>query len=146
MKSGDALQEFNRMLKARGLSIATASASDGIDAMFDFYRATRADDCEIDADGDMLLFQWGRITGATPPHFALDITRQFIRAGGEDEDIWQLSLTFFFPPNTIASGHRWCHAPADLDDFASFVRSHPAYEVANEAAGLRVELRFECAG
>ena len=44
-----------------------------------FYKNERADDCDIDSDGE---------------HFEFDITRQFIGASCEDEEIWQLSLTF----------------------------------------------------
>jgi hypothetical protein len=46
MKSADALQEFERFLKSRGMSVDTLSARDGINAMIEFYRNTRADDCE----------------------------------------------------------------------------------------------------
>jgi hypothetical protein len=119
---------------------------DGIEAMLEFYRTERADDCSLDDDGDMLLFQWGTYDWGQGPEFELDITRQLIRGDGEDDDIWQLSLTFFFPRNAIASGDRWCHSPDKTDDFASFVRSHDAYATVAQAAPVRVELDFECAG
>lgn len=146
MRSRDALQELNRLLEARGTTVAQLSVDDGIDAMLEFYRSTRADDCEVDNDGDMLLFQWGTYDRGTGLSFELDITRQFIRGDSEDEDIWQLSLTFVFPPNPIARGDHWCHAPDVVDDFATFVRSHAAYAAAARARPLRVELDFECAG
>ncbi len=146
MKSGDALQEFNDLLKARGMNAATLSVLDGIEAMIEFYRSTRADDCAIDSDGDMLLFQWGTYDWGMGPQFELDITRQFIRAAGEDEDIQQLSPTFVFPANAIASGDRWCHTPDDVDDFAKYVTSHAAYAAAVQAKPRRIELDFERAG
>lgn len=146
MKSGDALSEFNRMLTTRGTSAEVVSVRDGIEAMLDFYGSTRADDCSFESDGDALLFQWGTYDWGQGSQFELDITRQFIRADGEDDDIWQLSLTFFFPANDIKNGDRWCNGLGDLDDFASFVRSHAAYAAAVAASPLRVELDFECAG
>ena len=94
----------------------------------------------------MLLFQWGSHDWGKGRHFELDITRQFITDDGEDEDIWQLSLTFVYPPNAIASGNRWCPKPADLDAFAKFVMGHEAFSASLNATPIRVELDFECAG
>ena len=146
MKSGDALQEFDRFLQTRGLSATNLTVNEGIDAMFDFYRSTRAEDCALESDGDMLLFQWGSYDRGRDRQFELDITRQFVRDDGEDEDIWQLSLTFVIPPNAITSGNRWCNKPDELDAFATFAISHPAVAAALTATQLRVELDFECAG
>lgn len=146
MKSANALREFTRFLKTRGTSADKVSVRDGIDAMIEFYRSIRADDCSFDSDGDMLLFQWGTYDWGNGPRFELDITRQFIRAAGEDDDIWQLSLTFVFPRNVITGGNRWCTHPAELDDFAAFVQSHPAYVAAADVAPATIELDFEEAG
>jgi hypothetical protein len=146
MRSADALHELERLLASRGTSITTVSVRDGIDAMIEFYREVRADDCVVDADGDMLLFQWGTYNLGNGPSFELDITRQFIREGGEDEDIWQLSLTFVFPPKELERGECWCQAPAELDEFVAFVRSHAAFAAALESAPLRVELDLENVG
>lgn len=84
-------------------------------------------------------------SGEDPP-FEVDITRQFIRADVEEQEIWQLSLTFFFPPTEITSGDRWCHAPQEADDFANFVRSHGVYAAVALAPPIRVELDFETTG
>jgi hypothetical protein len=146
MNSRNALHELDRLLGARELSVDKLSVSDGIDAMLDFYRSTRADDCSLDADGDMLLFQWGTYDWGQGERFELDLTRQLTPNGGEDEDIWQLSLTFMFPPNAIVAGDRWCATPADLAEFARFVRSHAAYAAAVQATPVRIELDFESAG
>jgi hypothetical protein len=82
MKPGDALRELERLLKARGATSSKVSVRDGIEAMLDFYRNTRADDCSLDDDGDMLLFQWGTSDWGKGPEFDLGITRQFIRGDG----------------------------------------------------------------
>jgi hypothetical protein len=146
MKSPDALQELERMLKSRGASVDKLSVRDGVDAMLEFYRTTRVDDCAIDSDGDMLLFQWGTYDRGQGARFELDITRQFIPEGADDDDIWQLSLTFVFPPNEIASGNRWCTTPDELDELATFVRSNAAYLAATQLTPKGVELDFECVG
>jgi hypothetical protein len=57
-----------------------------------------------------------------------------------DDDIWQLSLKFFFPANELRNGDRWCNGLGELDDFARFVRSHAAYAATVPAMPLRVEL------
>ncbi len=146
MKSADALHEFERFLEARGASIGNLSVRDGIDAMIHFYRTVRADDCSLESHGEMLLFQWGTYDWGQGPRFGLGIARQFIRAGGEDEDIWQLSLTFLFAPNPLERGHRWCASPAELNEFVTFVGMHAALAVVTGAAPLGVELDFEEAG
>lgn len=146
MKSGDAMHEFERLLHARGASIDKLSVCDGVDAMIEFYRTIRADDCAIESDGDMLLFQWGTYDWGHGDRFELDLTRQLIRDGAEDDDIWQLSLTFVFPPNPITNGNRWCASPDGLDEFANFVRTHAAYVSASQSTPVRVELDFEATG
>lgn len=143
MKSRDAPKHFHRLLAARGQQLSTLSVREGIEAMLEFYRSERATDCALENDGDMLLFQWGTYGSSK---FELDITRQFIQPSGEDDDIWQLSLTFFFPPNDLTVGHRWCHSPDELEGFASFVRTHDAYAASAAASPIRVELDFEVAG
>jgi hypothetical protein len=143
MRSQDAREERERLLAVRGLAVAGLSVRDGIEAMLDFYRTVRADDCVIADDGDMLLFQWGTYEAGNVAEFHVDLTRQFIRAGGEDDDIWQLSLTFGFAPAAIASGDRWCATPGELAAFAAFVRSHPSWAM---PAPIGVKLAFEPVG
>jgi hypothetical protein len=59
MLAQNALDEFNNCVSQRGASLKQLSASNAIILMADFYRQVRAEDCELEADGDMLLFQWG---------------------------------------------------------------------------------------
>lgn len=146
MKARNALREFERLLEARGITSSEVSARDGIEAMLDFYRDTRADDCSVDEDGDMLLFQWGTRDCGHGPELEVDITRQLIPGDGKDDDIYQLSLTFFFPPRQLASGDRWCQAPDELDELAAFVRTHEVYAAVAESRPDRVELDYERVG
>jgi hypothetical protein len=131
VKTERAKQEFQRFLQARGVDLKALSPSTGIDAMLAFYRDVRADGCDLEQSGDMLLYQWGTYDWGEGPHFEVDVTRQFVLSPGEDEDIWQLGLTFRFSPNdrfqALGSGDRWCPAPAEEAAFGTFVRGHAAY-------------------
>ena len=154
MQPARSVAAFNAFLADRNLRVAGLAVADGIDAMLDFYRDVRAESCDLERDGDMLLYQWGTYDWGTHDadgmHFELDITRQFIVGDGEDDDIWQLSLTFFFAPSPTAraagAGNRWCHSPSRCDELRAFIRSTSAYAFASAAPVLRVDLDYECAG
>lgn len=130
MNALDAMDRFHEFAARRGMALEQVSASEAIDLMAAFYREVRADDCDLDADGDMLLFQWGVRNWGDGESFEYDITRQLIpEPAGDDEEphayIGQLSLTVKFPPfaalRAITSGNRWCYHPVELDDFLAFV-------------------------
>jgi hypothetical protein len=81
--------------------------------MLAFYRHQRADDCPADTSGDMLLFEWGIWRWSGPEHFCFSLTRQFILGGiSEDENIWQVSLSFKFAPadalRALGADGKWC--------------------------------------
>lgn len=61
--------------------------------MAEFYHIHRAEDCEVDEDGDMLLYQWGTYDWGAGRWFEINITRQFIPSDGAEDEILQLSLT-----------------------------------------------------
>jgi hypothetical protein len=150
MRAKKAKREFERYLKRRNTKLAEMRPSAGLDAMLGFYRDIRADDCDIDQDGDMLLFQWGTYDWGQGEHFSFDITRQLIVGPGEDEDFWQLSLTFEFPPDdalrAVESGNRWCPSPEQLEEFAAFVRSTAAYIAVANRNDANIVLDYECVG
>lgn len=152
----DTLQAFRTCLKARELHESALSLRDGFEAMLDFYRDERAKGCAGD-DADMLLFQWGTYirtflprAGETGEAFDIDITRQLIPAGGEDDDIWQLSLTFVLDPTahlrSLGSGNTWCHSLQELPGFRAYVLGSPAFMTCSELRIRRTTLEYECAG
>ncbi len=142
MASHDALARFHELAARRRVVIEQLSAAEAIDLMAAFYREVRADDCDMDAGGDMLLFQWGVYNWWTGEGdlfdikrqgelFEYDITRQLVPVPeGPDEEsdsfIGQLSLTLKFRPTAalrgIGEGNRWCHRPAELEDFLAYIR------------------------
>lgn len=113
--------------------INTLRVSEGINSMIDFYQTERAEDCDLESDGDMLLFQWGTYDFGNGELFQIDITRQFITAPEcEDDDISQLSLTFFFNPtpyfHDLGPGNEWCGSPEELSLFQMKISNCPAYK------------------
>jgi len=117
-----------RFLSPRPLESLTPV--EGIDLMLRFYAEQPADGLMDHEMADMLLFQWGTYHWSQGA-FELDITRQLMFGNGEDEDIYQLSLTFRFAPteelNQLTRGNRWCTSRADLEDFRHFVLSSAPY-------------------
>jgi hypothetical protein len=145
----DLLARFERRLA--GLQ----GVGPGFEAMLRYYEEERVDGCALDADGDMLLLQWGTNAWGGPERFELDLTRQIIwddrgwisRALNgfrcDDPAIWQLSLTYQFPPveslRGLGRGTHWCRNPASLESFRLLLReSAPVRIVAERLDGKRL--------
>ena len=152
MKCDEASGQFEKRLSERGVELSKATPDPGFAEMFAFYRDVRPVDCApVDSDGDMLLYQWGTYDWGEGKYFNLNLTRQFILQGLEDDDaIFQLGLTFFYQPSHVLDGliqgNRWCHSPAELTDFQQFVLSSEAYSTARGLTPAKVELRYESVG
>ena len=149
MLTSQSQHAFHELIEQRGLSLDGLTVEQGFAAMLDFYRHTRATDCPDLKDGDMLLYQWGVYPDlAGESFFELDLTRQLILGEGNDEDIWQLSLTFKFSPNdelrALEPGSKWCPTfrPRAVDYFEGFIKASPAYQAALRAKHAKVELDY----
>jgi anionic cell wall polymer biosynthesis LytR-Cps2A-Psr (LCP) family protein len=57
MRIKNALREFQNHLQSQTLNVATLTPKSGIPAMVSFYRDVRVEECSVEADEDMLLFQ-----------------------------------------------------------------------------------------
>jgi hypothetical protein len=95
----------------------------------------------------MLLFQWAFLKRRPGPGFEYNITRQLIIApGDDDDDIWQLSLSLYFAPDSqnahLGSGARWHRAPDRIDEFAGYIGAHPATAYAAARRPARAELQW----
>ena len=127
MKPRSSKKAFLKLIANANRHLNTLDPAEGVELMLTFYRDERAAECRIDADGDMLLFQWGTYDWGEGESFDFDITRQFILGDGDDEDIFQLSLTFKFKPTIalrqLADGNRWCHSPEEIEAFRVFIKS-----------------------
>jgi len=114
--------------------------------MFAFYERVRAVDCVDPPERDQLLFQWGTWDLGAGLRFVLDITRQFMIDMGEDDDIWQLSLTLKFSPSPalrhLDSGGWWCQDFRNLPDFQSRVASSAVFRTMRDREDFEVEVLF----
>ncbi len=141
---------FIDRIRTADASLETITPSKGIDLMLEFYEQDAVDGCRNDGQGDMLLYQWGTYDWGDGESFELDITRQLIFGEGEDEDIFQLSLTFKFVATTelrqIASGNRWCSSREDLEGFRKFIHHSVPFLTANEELASAVQLEYGTAG
>ncbi|HEX6611707.1 MAG TPA: hypothetical protein VF051_13085 [Hyphomicrobiaceae bacterium] len=147
----NALQEFQAFLSRRGLAVTTLGVAGGCAAMLDFYQDQRPAECAQTPDGDMLLFQWGTYDWGEGEHFQLDLTRQLILSDeAEDEDIWQLSLTFLFEPvddlRAVGAGNEWCTTVQALPKFRTDVSRSAALAACSARPLVRATLRYDCAG
>lgn len=74
MKPADVKTELEQRIS----SLSDLTPADGFRLMLDGYRDIRVEGCDLEADGDMLLFQWGTYDFGTGETFELNLTRQFL--------------------------------------------------------------------
>jgi hypothetical protein len=146
MNSQAAKGQFLKCLKRDGLSLTNLTVAAGVGAMLRYYEEERAVGCDLDAEGDMLLFEWGTTDWGEGPAFEVRITRQLMVSDDEDDEPRQLALAFLFDaavaPKGLKDGNKWCASPDGLPAFRRFViRSRASRAVANEVAD-KVALRF----
>ncbi len=148
MKPKDSKQELTKFVKRSGAKLPALTPAEGIQLMLDFYQKVRAKGCPFDADGDMLLYQWGvydDFDGGQSLHF--DITRQFIQPGRDGDDAMsQLSLTFFFRPaakyRALKDGNKWCSSPEELEKFRRFIQRTPAYRTVAQLKASDAKIQY----
>lgn len=145
MRPEDTENDFRARLADQGLELATLTVQQGVDAMLAFYADERCEGCDLESDGDMLLYQWGY--SKQKRTYELDITRQFMSQGGEDEDILQLSLTFHFDADpklgAIPGGDEWCASLGSLESFRGFIAGSAAFAALRERLPTAVSLRLD---
>ncbi|MEU0539837.1 hypothetical protein ABZ319_08190 [Nocardia sp. NPDC005978] len=149
MRATDLEDAFVRYLDNRGYALDNIDASTAISSMAGFYTRHRVTDVDLDADGDMLLFQWGTY-GTDQQEFVYDITRQVIAGTGDDDTIRQLSLTLYFPTgagsHSLGNGSRWCPHPEQATEFLTLVEDQPATSYVGGARPIRTRVTFDHAG
>jgi hypothetical protein len=152
MRCKEASTELENRLDGQRLGLSRLAPDTGFSEMFAFYRDVRPVDClSVEEDGDMLLYQWGTYDWGNGKYFNLNLTRQFIVEGLEDDDaISQLGLTFLYEPSSmlqeLEQGNRWCHSPAELAAFEQFVFASNAYRLGLGLTPVKVELLYETVG
>lgn len=134
-KLSDSASVFRRHLLSRGVNADWATLREMIEGALSFYRGVAAAGLAASPDADMLLFQFGVYDWGQGEHFEIDVTRQFMLDGAEDDDaLSQLRCATLFEPTAelrnVGTGHRWCQSRADLDTFREFILSSNAYAAA----------------
>ena len=102
MKPRIASTRFLKRLEAAGVTLNALTPAAGFEALLAFYGEERAEGCDPDQDGDVLLFQWGTNDWGDGPEFEVDITRQLI--DDMDDEPRQLALTFEFDAAVAPKG------------------------------------------
>lgn len=150
IKVVEALERFVEFVKNQGDEADKGDPASGFKLMFAFYETRRAKGCDMAHGGDMLLFQWGTYDWGKGKRFELDVTRQLIVGDGEDDEIFQLSLTYLFKPTAkliaIKSGNRWCRNLSELAEFKKYVVASAAFKAVGLRTDGKSELDFEIAG
>jgi hypothetical protein len=117
--------------------------------LIEFYRTRQV--APAGGDGrDLLLLQWGAYDWGEGEFFELDLTRQFIVADGEHDDIFQLSLTFRYAPDealwALGASNHACGSRAELASFAHEVLASAPVRLAEARTPAQVLLRYDPAG
>jgi hypothetical protein len=145
MLSASSDQHFRDCAKPSLSDLPSLQPRQAVTVMADWYLNHRAEDCDLDDDGDMILFQWGTYNWGTGEHFEYNIDRQFIPI--ESGKPLQLGLTFSYRPSrelsALGEGNRWCHTPAELHDFLDFVNASLVTITLAKEKAEHVELTFE---
>lgn len=145
MKLASAKTHFLKRLKAGDLALDKLTLVDGVAALISFYEEVRAEGCDVDENGDMLLFEWGAFDWGDGPAFEVSMTRQLVESEVEDDEPRQLRLTFRFnspAAGTVRSGNRWCESPDGVPAFRKFISRSGAYKAVRETTPMAVELRY----
>jgi len=147
MKPDAAKTRFLERLAAAGLALDTLTPAAGVEAMLAYYTEERAAGCRFEADGDMLLFQWGTHTWyGRDPAFEVNITRQLNPDDDEEDELLQLSLTFRYPPAAGEPAGRgtsdWCASPAGLSAFRRYVAGSRAMAAVGQQPAESVDLAY----
>src|SRR5579863_10129923 len=142
MVPSNSASAMKRFYRSRSINWSTASLAELFDGAFDFYANVRAFGLAAAPQADMLLFQFGVYNWGHGEYFEVDLTRQFIIAGAEDDDaLSQLRCTAYYQPTPrfrgVGANDRWCEKRADLGNFKSFVLSSEGYLVALEETPIR---------
>ena len=90
---------------------AEADVRTTVEVFREFAALPVEDAAPVEEDGDGILAQFGTHDFRGRPEFLADLTRQFIAAGCEEQSLWQLSCTLYWPhseaTDAIASGSLW---------------------------------------
>ena len=146
MKHTDALKSFRQRLNIADINTLTPHI--GVEKMLEFYRDVRFDECPLEEDADMLLCQWGLFDWEGEELFEFNISRQLIfDASEDDDDVWQLSLTFKFAVTAelkvLEPYNDWCNNPNELSHFEDYSKNSEAFQLIKDRTYARIGAKLE---
>jgi hypothetical protein len=138
VKPGDSVKVFEAFVTEKGIDLHASTARAGIQSMLEFRASVACAACSE----DLLLYQWGTYDWGDGRYFEINITRQFIESGLEDDDaISQLSLTYKYKPSQeldfLGVGNRWEDGPGN---FRQFIFGSASFNALADAAPDHVEI------
>lgn len=119
-----------------------------LESAFSFYRDERAV-ALVEAEGDMLLFQYGVYDWGSGPFFEVDLTRQFVELERDgDENVYsQFHLTCYYAVDealiALGRGNCWCRDTSELDRFSKWVEAHPVLVAVESLSRLKTDVTWE---
>lgn len=147
MFPSDSVQVFEREYLSSN-DIETRSIRSLLQSVFAFYRHESVSGL-AEAEGDMLLFQFGIYDWGSGPFFEVNMTRQFVELErDDDENVYsQFSLTCYYAPDDKLAAFgpetRWCSDVSELDGFAAWVEAHPVLDALETASRQNTEVSWE---
>jgi hypothetical protein len=153
MNADEVINGFKPFVYSKVKNIEALSPSDATELMIEYYSTVRADNCDLDADGDMLLFQCGTHDWGNGKYFEYNVTRQFtFTAQFEDDEeeweedvMWQLYITLKYTPSDVLDNldaEIWCDSPNDAPDFFGIIEAHKSTKQVSPLKLSAVDIGF----
>ncbi|QEG22270.1 hypothetical protein MFFC18_21460 [Mariniblastus fucicola] len=137
--------ELRRHLDENDCDVAHSNPKSALDLVAGFYRIARFENCDLDNDGDMLLFQWGVNDLGDGEFFDVDFTRQLIDGSNDENLITQVSYRFRYRATdqfrSIESGNVWCEHIDLINRFSDDVRASRTFQLANRMTQSKIDIR-----
>ena len=115
--------ELEKYLSEKGLNPQSFSAKEITDTSIELYNNQRIENCDLENDGDMLLFQWGTYDWGKGRFFQIDMTRQMICSDG----MYQMNAIAYYEPSkeleSIKAGNQWCSNLSEVETFKGFIKA-----------------------
>jgi hypothetical protein len=135
MTPREALQEIEKRVPVG------TSLTDALSEFVKFYASSSIEGCPKDADGDMLLFQWGG-PYSWDTCVSLTLTRQFSfrDEDGADERMQQLHMHCRYDASQVSlvEGNEWLYGQ-DTDAFLQYVLNAPCTQTAKSLNMLSLD-------
>jgi hypothetical protein len=145
MQRCDLESEFRRYLDESDSDVADSNPKSALDSVASFYRIARFENCDVDNDGDMLLFQWGVNDWGDGEFFDVDFTRQLIDGSNDENLITQVSFRFRYPATdqfrAIEPSNVWCEHIDMINRFSDDILASRSFQLANRMTQSKTDIR-----